>query len=199
MGPRLGGCAALLSVLCRSPPPRRWRRPRAPANTRPGRRHATGRDAPRRRCTLLTGARAIPASNRQQLVSRDSAPCGGARVCAGAARALHCHHISREKKTDIHTRYSCPHPACKLPRTKRGLRVSACSQVTAVQPYRSITFAGAAHSSITSEERPPSPTGVTLCLFSEWKSSASPTCGQGQGQVGGLRGACWARQGSLGS
>ena len=121
-----------------------------------------------------------------------------ARACAGAARcAAHISRGTKEKTT--FTRYSCPHPACKLPRTKRGLRVSACSQVTAVQPYRSITFAGAAHSSTTSEERPPSPTGVTLCLFSEWKSSASPTCGQGQGQVGGLRGACWARQGSLGS
>ena len=41
-------------------------------------------------------------------------------------------------------------------------------------PYRSIVFAGAAHSSITREDRPPSPTGVTLCRFSEWKSRASP-------------------------
>ena len=80
--------------------------------------------------------------------------------------------------------------------TNRTKRVA----YSGLQPYRSITFAGAAHSSTTSEERPPSPTGVTLCLFSEWKSSASPTCGQGQGQVGGSEGRVgpgkgrWARR-----
>ena len=182
VGPRLGGCAALLWCCAGTPPPPRRTRPRSPDLA----------DRP----VADALAHGLPYTRVEQATARLAGLGALRRVCGGCALL----HISRDKiKKTTFTRYSCPHPACKLPRTKRGLRVSACSQVTAVQPYRSITFAGAAHSSITSEERPPSPTGVTLCLFSEWKSSASPTCGQGQGQVGGLRGACWARQGSLGS
>ena len=192
VGPRLGGCAAL---LCRGSAGTTPARPPA-ANTTAD-RDADGRSPPvADAAASATGARAIPASNRQQLVSRDSAPCG---ACAGAARCCTSPGTRSRKRhsPDIHVHI--PRASYLGQSADSASPLAHRSQLFTVQPYRSITFAGAAHSSTTSEERPPSPTGVTLCLFSEWKSSASPTCGQGQGQVGGLRGACWARQGSLGS
>ena len=123
-----------------------------------------------------------------------------ARACAGAARcAAHISRGTKEKTT--FTRYSCPHPACKLPRTKRGLRVSACSQVTAVhssavpidhirgcrpQLYHQRGAPAVAHGG-----------DVVPLLGVEEQRVAHLRSGPGPGR--GLQGACWARQGSLGS
>ena len=127
VGPRLGGCAAL---LCRGSAGTTPARPPA-ANTTAD-RDADGRSPPvADAAASATGARAIPASNRQQLVSRDSAPCG-ARVCGGCA--LRCTHLARDKReNDIHqifmstSRVQATSDKARTPRL-RLLTGHSCSQ-----------------------------------------------------------------------